>query len=122
MGRLQTPPRKSKYRTPDEQLRQQDARRLEIMEEAKSQSAATGCDESDFLESLLIQEAVDRARGDPERALFIFDMELEQIQRDQTLDAIDKLTSIVKEAAAEAIAAGFDYKTVADETDCNLQH
>ena len=74
------------------------------MKEAKSQSAATECDESDLLEALLIQEASKRARGDPERALFIFDIEMEQVQRQQTCDAIDTLINIVKEAAAERAA------------------
>ena len=119
MSSRRAPSRKPKYRSPDEQLRQQDARRLDIIEEAKSQSAATGCDEQDMLESLLIQEAVDRARGDPERALMIFDWEMEMIQQDQTLDAIEKLSNIVREAAAEVLAAGSDYKTVAVEAECN---
>ena len=89
------------------------------MQEAKSQSENSGCDESDLLESLLIREAVDRARGDPARALFIFDMELEQIQRDKTLDAIEKFFIVVKEIAAEVLAAGPDYRTVAVEVECN---
>ena len=116
MSSRRAPSRKPKYRSPDEQLRQQDARRLDIIEEAKSQSAATGCDEQDMLESLLIREAVDRAGGDVERALFIFDMESEQIQRQQTLAAIEKLTSIVREVAAEVLADP-GYKTVAEEAE-----
>ena len=83
-----------------------------------SQSAATGCDEQDMLESLLIREAVDRAGSDVERALFIFDMEMEQVQRQQTCHALDTLIKIVKDAAAER-AANPGYKTVAQESNCN---
>ena len=114
-----TPPRKPKYRSPDQQIREQDARRLEIMEQARLQSIADGCDEPVMLEALLIQEAVNRAKGDPERALMIFDMEMEMIQQDQTRDAIEELINIVREAAAEVLAAGPDYRTVADEAECN---
>ena len=83
------------------------------------QSIAEGCDASVLLEALLIQEASERAKGDPERALMIFDMEMEMIQQDQTRDAIEELINIVREAAAEALAAGPDYRTGADDAECN---
>ena len=113
-----TPPRRPSYRSPDQQIREQDARRLEITKEAESQSAATGCDEPDLLEALLIQEASKRAKGDPERALMIFDWEMEMIQRDQSVDAIENFMTAVKEIAAEVLAAGPDYRTVAEEAEC----
>jgi len=118
MARNITQSRKPKYRSPDQQIREQDARRLEIMEQANLQAIATGCDEQDMLESMLIREAVDRARGDVERALFIFDMEMEQVQRQQTCDAIDTLIKIVKDATAER-TANSGYKTVAEESNYN---
>ena len=49
----------------------------------------------------------------------IFDMEMEMIQQDQTRDAIEGLIAILKEIAAEVLAAGPDYKTVAEEAECN---
>ena len=79
------------------------------MKDARLQSVASGYDEFDFIEALLIREAAERARGDPARALFIFDMEMEQVQRDQTLDAIENLMTVVKEIATEALATGPDY-------------
>ena len=113
-----TPPRRPPYKSPDEQLRYQDQRRADIMENAHQQSMESGADESAILEAMVIEEAVDRARGDPERALFIFDMESEMIQQDQTLDAIENLMNVVKEIATE-ISADPDYMTVMEEAECN---
>lgn len=95
------PPRKPKYRSPDQQIREQDARRLEIMEQASLQSTTTGCDESVLLEALLIQEASERAKGDSERALMIFDWELELIQHQQVSDAYENIKNVFKEIIAE---------------------
>ena len=52
--------------------------------------------------------------------MFIFDLEMEQIQQNQTLEAIEKLMTVVKEIAAEVLAAGSDYKTVAAQTECHM--
>ncbi len=119
MNSPRAPSRKPRYRTPDQQIREQDQRRLEIMKDARLQSVANGYDEFDFIEALLIREAAERARGDPARALFIFDMEMEQVQRDQTLDAIERFIIVVKEIAAEVLAASPDYKTVAEDAECS---
>ena len=106
--------RKPKYRTPDQQIREQDARRLEIMEQASLQSSSNNCDESVLLEALLIQEATERAKGDPERALMIFDTELEMIQQDQSRDAINEAIEAIQEIIAE-VMADTDYRTAAVE-------
>ena len=111
--------RQTKYKSPNQHLADLDARRKEIMEQAPAQAAALGLYGQDVIEAMVKIDAVKRAKGDEERAMFIFELEMEMIQRDQVLVAIEKLTTIVKEAAAEILAAGSDYKTVAEEAECN---
>ena len=93
--------RRPKYRTPDQQIREQDARRLEIREQASTQSIDTGCDEAALLEALVIQEAIERSKGEPDRGLMIFDIEMEMIQQDQARDALEQIIAVVREAADE---------------------
>lgn len=106
-------PRKTKYRSPDQQIKEQDERRAEIRQQARLQSTATGGDELAILEALLIQEAAERSRGDAERGLMIFDLELEMIQQDQARDGIESIIKIVQEIADEYLADSENYITAA---------
>ena len=73
------------------------------MEQANLQSIETGCDESILLDALLIQEATERSRGNLERALMIFEMEVEMVQHDQCLQSLDKLREIMVEIIEEQV-------------------
>ena len=103
--------RKPKYRSPDQQIKDQDERRLELRAFAELQSIATVDDETSVLEALVIQEAAERGRGDAEKALYIFDTEMEMTRQDQSRDAIEQLIAIVREAGDEYPSDPDDYIT-----------
>ena len=67
------------------------------------------------MEALVIQEAAERAKGDPERALFIFDMETEIIQQDQSRDALEQITAIIHDAADDFLADPDNYNRKLEE-------
>ena len=103
--------RKPKYRSPDQQIKDQDERRLEVRGFAEMQSIATGEDEGDILESLVVQEAAERGRGDAEKGLYIFDAEMARIKQDQSRDALEQLIAIVREAGESYRADPDNYIT-----------
>ena len=68
---------------------------------------------------MLQNDTLDRAHGDQELALMIFDLEMEQVQRQQVCDAYENIMNVFKEIVAEVLAAGSDYVTAEQELNCN---
>jgi hypothetical protein len=96
--------RNRKYESPNAFTARIDARRLELVAEAQNRAEDLKLapeEANDLLRALVLNESQHRASFDPERALMIFEWEMETLQREASLNSLERLKEIVLKATDE---------------------